>query len=197
MSLESCKDLNLNSKQGNLYVISGPSGVGKGTLVSKLLNSVDDVWLSVSATTRLPREGEVDGINYQFLSREEFLNLIDQDGFLEWAEYAGNLYGTPIASIIERLNNGVDVILEIEVQGALQVKEIFPDSKLVFIEPPSIEELERRLLERGTEAADVIQERLNAAKVELDQKMEYDISIVNDDIDLALDQLVHYMGKSS
>ncbi len=175
--------------RGHLYVISGPSGVGKGTLVSKLLGSRDDVVLSISATTRSPRPGEVDGVNYLFMTKEGFQKLVEDDGFIEWAEYAGNFYGTPLSFIEKQLEDGKNVILEIEVQGAFQVKDKLPDTTLIFIEPPSMEELERRIIGRGTESPDVIEKRMNAAKLEMDRKMEYDIAIVNDEIDSALQKL--------
>lgn len=175
--------------RGHLYVISGPSGVGKGTLVSKLLGSRDDVVLSISATTRSPRPGEVDGVNYLFMTKEAFQKLVEDDGFIEWAEYAGNFYGTPLSFIEKQLEDGKNVILEIEVQGAFQVKDKLPDTTLIFIEPPSMEELERRIIGRGTESPDVIEKRMDTAKLEMDRKMEYDIAIVNDDIDSALQKL--------
>ncbi len=174
---------------GHLYVVSGPSGVGKGTLVSKLLGSRDDVALSISATTRPPRPGEVDGVNYLFMTNEAFQKLVEDGGFIEWAEYAGNFYGTPLSFIEKQLEDGMNVILEIEVQGAFQVKDKLPDTTLIFIEPPSMEELERRIIGRGTESSDVIEKRMNTAKLEMDRKMEYDIAIVNDDIDSALQKL--------
>lgn len=177
------------AKRGKLYVISGPSGVGKGTLVSKLLELRDDVALSVSATTRSPRPGEVDGKNYFFLTKDEFKNLIDADGLIEWAEYAGNFYGTPLDFVEEQLSAGTNVILEIEVQGAFQVKDKLPDATLIFIEPPSMDELERRIIGRGTESVDVIDSRMRTARVEMERKMEYDIAVMNDDVDSAVVRL--------
>ncbi len=177
------------AKRGKLYVISGPSGVGKGTLVSKLLELRDDVALSVSATTRSPRPGEVDGKNYFFLTKEKFKDLIDADGFIEWAEYASNFYGTPLDFVEEQLAAGKNVILEIEVQGAFQVKEKLPDATLIFIEPPSMDELERRIIGRGTESEDVIESRMRTARVEMERKMEYDITVMNDDVDSAVARL--------
>lgn len=177
------------AKRGKLYVISGPSGVGKGTLVSKLLELRDDVALSVSATTRSPRPGEVDGKNYFFLTKEKFKDLIDADGFIEWAEYASNFYGTPLDFVEEQLAAGKNVILEIEVQGAFQVKEKLPDATLIFIEPPSMDELERRIIGRGTESEDVIESRMRTARVEMERKMEYDIAVMNDDVDSAVARL--------
>ena len=170
-------------RHGNLFVVSGPSGTGKGTLIARLLEEVPDAWLSVSATTRRPRPGEEEGVSYYFLTKEEFLSLAEEGGFLEWAEYSGNCYGTPRASV------------ELEVQGALQVREKMPEAHLVFIEPPSLEELERRLRGRGTETDDVVDMRMRTALVELSQKMEYDYRLVNDDLDEATRQLVAYVNE--
>ncbi len=181
------------SRRGNLFVISGPSGAGKGTLVARILPCVEDAWLSVSATTRKPREGEVDGVHYFFLSDAEFDDLIEHDGFLEWAQVFTNRYGTPRAKIEEHMAQGGQVILEIDVQGAFQVKEKMPQAHLVFIEPPSVEILEQRLRGRGTETEDVINIRLETALVELSQKMKYDVRIVNDDLEKATSELVAYI----
>lgn len=177
------------AKRGNLYVISGPSGVGKGTLVSKLLEARDDIVLSISATTRSPRPGEVDGKDYLFLTRQQFDDLVASDGFIEWAEYAGNCYGTPIAFVEDQLRAGKNVILEIEVQGAFQVKEKLPDATLIFIEPPSMDELKARIVGRGTESDEVIGSRMRTALLEMERKMEYDIAVMNDDIDSAVRRL--------
>lgn len=177
------------TKRGKLYVISGPSGVGKGTLVSKLLDLRDDIVLSISATTRAARPGEVDGVNYFFLTEEQFRALIDEDGFIEWAQYAGNFYGTPLSFVEEQLDQGKNVILEIEVQGAFQVKEKIPETTLIFIEPPSMEELEKRICGRGTESKEVIDARMRTARVEMERKIEYDIAVINDDIDTAVEKL--------
>ena len=182
-------------RKGNLFVISGPSGAGKGTLVSRLLKVVPDAWVSISATTRNPREGEIDGVHYYFKSEADFMELVEADGFLEWARYADNCYGTPRASVAEHLATGDQVILEIDMQGAFQVRERFPEAHLVFIEPPSMEELERRLRARGTESDEVIEARLATAKLELSHKMEYDIRFVNDDIDQATAELVDYVNE--
>ena len=182
-------------RQGNLFVISGPSGAGKGTLVSRLMAAVDDAWLSVSATTRAPREGEVNGIQYYFVSFEEFERMIDAGEFLEWARFSGNYYGTPRASVRKHMAQGEQVILEIEIQGARQVKAQLPEAHLVFIEPPSLEELEKRLRGRGTESEDAIIRRLETARVELSGKMEYDMRLVNDDLDTASEELIAYVEK--
>ena len=184
-------------RTGNLFVISGPSGAGKGTLVTRLLEEVPDTWVSVSATTRRPRPGEEEGVSYYFLDREDFLALADEGGFLEWAEYAGNCYGTPLASVQREMAAGRQVILEIEVQGALQVREKMPEAHLVFIEPPSLEELERRLRGRGTETDDVVRKRMDTALVELSHKMEYDIRLVNDNLGEAVAQLVAYVNETA
>lgn len=175
---------------GTLYVISGPSGAGKGTLVARLLELVPDVWLSVSATTREPRTGELDGIHYHFLSTERFQELIEADGFVEWALVHSHYYGTPLAPMAERLEAGVTCLLEIDVQGAFQVRERMPQAKLVFIAPPSIEELERRLRGRATDSDEVIAERLHNAAAEMEAASRYDYVIVNDDLDRATEELV-------
>lgn len=184
-------------RTGNLFVVSGPSGAGKGTLVARLLEAVPDSWVSVSATTRAPRAGEVDGVSYYFLDRDEFLRRADEDGFLEWAEYAGNCYGTPRSSVEQKMAEGKQVILEIDVQGAFQIKEKIPEAHLVFIEPPSMEVLEARLRGRGTEADDVIEKRMAAARLELSQKMRYDKRLVNDDLDSAVAELVDYVNAQA
>ncbi|WP_282209013.1 guanylate kinase [Parvibacter caecicola] len=184
-------------RTGNLFVVSGPSGAGKGTLVARLLEAVPDSWVSVSATTRAPRAGEVDGVSYYFLDRDEFLRRADEDGFLEWAEYAGNCYGTPRSSVEQKMAEGKQVILEIDVQGGFQIKEKIPEAHLVFIEPPSMEVLEARLRGRGTEADDVIEKRMQAARLELSQKMRYDKRLVNDDLDSAVAELVDYVNAQA
>lgn len=180
-------------RHGNLFIVSGPSGAGKGTLVALLLSAIPDAWLSVSATTRKPRPGEVEGESYYFLDRDEFMAMAERGELLEWAEYSGNCYGTPLASVRDAMDQGKQVILEIEVQGAFQVREKIPEAKLIFIEPPSLEELQRRLRSRGTEDEETIQRRLEAAKVELSSKEEYDIQLVNDNLSEALAQLTAYI----
>lgn len=183
--------------KGNLFVVSGPSGVGKGTIVSRLIDELPTAELSVSATTRRMRPGEVDGEDYIFLDRTLFEEQARSGGFLEWAEYAGNLYGTPRAFVEDRIAEGKQVILEIEVQGALQVKEAMPDSRLVFIEPPSMEVLEERLRGRGTESAEEVARRLKAAEVELASKMEYDTTLVNDSLESAVAELRRYIAEAA
>lgn len=184
------------NERGKLFVISGPSGVGKGTLVGMLAEE-DGIWVSVSATTRTPRAGEVDGRDYFFMDRDAFLAKARDGGFIEWAEYSGNCYGTPTDKVAEHLDQGIDVVLEIEVQGALQVKEKLPEAKLIFIEPPSLEELEARLRGRGTETEEAIARRLRTARVELDEKMKYDYTLVNDDVDRAFTELIGYMASAA
>ena len=185
------------SRTGNLFVISGPSGAGKGTLVKALIEQVPDAWLSVSATTRKPREGEVDGKHYHFISNDQFDDLVRQDGFLEWAQVHSNRYGTPRAQVEQAIAEGKQAILEIDVQGAFQIKEKIPQSILVFIEPPSLEILEERLRGRGTETEDVIAARMSVATMELLEKIKYDIAIVNDDLDVAAKELVDFVDKQA
>lgn len=182
-------------RKGNLFVLSGPSGAGKGTLVKRVLQRIPDAWVSVSATTRQPRPGEVDGKDYFFLDQPRFDELVSQDGFLEWAHVHGNSYGTLRSRVQERMDEGVQVILEIDVQGAFQVKKAMPEAHLIFIEPPSLEELERRLRGRGTETEEVICKRMKTAEVELAQKMEYDVQVINDELERATDELVSYIGS--
>ena len=185
------------SRTGNLFVISGPSGAGKGTLVKALIEQVPDAWLSVSATTRKPREGEVDGKHYHFISNDQFDDLVRQDGFLEWAQVHSNKYGTPRAQVEQAIAEGKQAILEIDVQGAFQIKEKIPQSILGFIEPPSLEILEERLRGRGTETEDVIAARMSVATMELLEKIKYDIAIVNDDLDVAAKELVDFVEKQA
>ena len=165
--------------------------------MARLLREVDDAWLSVSATTRAPREGEVDGVNYYFVDREEFMAMAQAGELLEWAEYSGNCYGTPLASVMKHIGEGKQVVLEIDVQGAFQIREKMPDAHLVFIEPPSMSELERRLRGRGTEDEATIARRLEAARMELSRKEEYDIRLVNDDLDVATSELVAYVNEKA
>lgn len=184
-----------NSRVGNLFVVSGPSGAGKGTLLLQVIERIPDAWVSVSATTRSPRPGEIEGVHYFFLDTDHFKSLVEQDGFLEWAQVHDNYYGTLKQSVIDHMNAGDQVILEIDVQGALQVRKALPEAHLVFIEPPSLEELERRLRQRGTETEDVISSRMKTAEVELAQKMEYDVQVVNDDLERAVDELVEVINS--
>ncbi len=170
-------------------MIAGPSGVGKGTVVRKLLERDPSIWLSVSATTRAPRPGEVDGVQYRFVSRDEFEALRSRGGLLEAFEVFGHSYGTPRASVEEHLAAGQDVLLEIDVQGALAVREEFPDALLVFVRPPSREEQRRRLVERGVDDPAEIERRLAAAATEEAHAGEFDAVVVNDDVDAAVDEV--------
>lgn len=183
--------------QGNLFVISGPSGAGKGTLVRLIKDRMPEAWLSVSATTRAPRAGEVDGRDYFFVTRDEFESLIHTDGLLEWADVHGNRYGTPRAEVEKRVLEGVQVILEIDPQGALQVKERDPDAVLIFILPPSPEELERRLRARGTESECEIACRLSNAAAELALVEKYDYVILNTDALEAASELAECISRHS
>ena len=174
------------TSRGTLFVISAPSGCGKGTILSEVFKNYNNVFYSISATTRKPREGEKDGVNYYFLSKEEFASLVDNDGFLEYAEYCGNFYGTPRKEVLEKLNEGIDVILEIETVGAKKVKEKFPDATLVFILPPSVKELRRRLYKRATENDDVIEARLKKGVMEIKEACFYDYIMINDELSDAI-----------
>ncbi len=171
-------------------MISGPSGAGKGTLVKRLVEQIPDCWVSVSATTRPPREGEVDGVHYLFMSVEEFEQIIQNDGLIEWAKVHSNYYGTPIGPIKEHLAAGDTVLLEIDVQGGFQVREKLPQARLVFIAPPSEEELAHRLRGRATETEEAISCRLENAKGEMEASKRYDVVIVNDDLEQATNELV-------
>ena len=169
--------------KGLLLVVSGFSGAGKGTLMKKLLENYDNYALSVSATTRAPRVGEEHGKDYFFVEREEFLRMIEENALYEHAEYAGNFYGTPKAYVDQKLSEGKDVILEIEVQGAEKIKKRFPDTVLIFVTPPTAEELKRRLVGRGTETPDKILKRLERAVEEAKYMPFYDYILVNDDLE--------------
>ena len=175
----------LERERGILIVLSGPSGVGKGTVCAALRKVAPDIVYSVSATTRSPRQGEVDGVNYFFKTREQFQQMIETDEVLEWAEYVGNFYGTPRRFVEETLRSGHDVILEIEVQGALQVKQKFDEGVFIFLLPPSLDELENRIVTRGTETDEVIRSRMSVAIDEIRLMEHYDYAIVNDHVDTA------------
>jgi guanylate kinase len=180
---------------GNLYVVSGPSGAGKGTLLALAIRRLDNVWLSVSATTRLPRENEAEGAHYFFLSDEEFDDLIAVDGLLEWATVHGERYGTIREEVERRLDQGMDVILEIDPQGALQVKARLPQAILIFIMPPSMEILEQRLRGRGTESEASIRRRMSNATEELTYRDRYQVIVVNDDLASAAEELYQQISK--
>ena len=176
-------------KKGKTFIISGPSGVGKSTVLSALLERRPNVYFSVSATTRDPRPGELDGIHYHFMDVDSFRKWIAMDQFLEYAEYVGNFYGTPKRFVDEAMEQGKDVILDIEVQGAIQVTSKRPDTVRIFIAPPSWAELERRLTERGTDSKDKIQKRLLRAKVEFQTAHTYDYFVINDTVVNAVKEL--------
>ncbi len=165
-----------------LIIITGPSGVGKGTVVKELLDRNKDIWLSISATTRNPRIGEKDGENYYFISDERFKDMIDKKEFLEWAQFAGNYYGTPLSTVNEKIEKGFIVLLEIEVEGAKQIKEKFPKALSIFLLPPSKAELEKRIRNRGTEKEEAIDRRLRRADYEISSSDEFDFVLTNHDV---------------
>ena len=178
------------SERGLLIVFSGPSGVGKGTVGQEIFSTPDHKFdYSVSMTTRPQRPGEVDGVDYFFRTREEFEALIKEGQMLEYAEYVGNYYGTPLSYVNETLDKGIDVFLEIEVQGALQVKSKVPDGVFIFLTPPDLEELEERLVGRGTDSPEVIAQRIERAKEEIALMREYDYAVVNDQVSLAAERV--------
>ena len=175
-------------EKGKFIVISGPSGVGKGTICNKLMNEVN-AWYSVSTTTREAREGEVDGVNYYFVSKEEFEEKIKNNEFLEYNIYNGNYYGTSKEKVLEKLNDGINVFSEIDVNGGKNIKEIFSDAVLIYIAPPSMEELRNRLIGRGTDSEEVINNRLEIAKEEMKEAKYYDYIVVNDDLEKATNEV--------
>ena len=175
--------------KGKTFIISGPSGVGKSTVLKELFQDRDDLYFSVSATTRPPRPGEIDGVHYQFTDVDEFRKMISEDAFLEYAEYVGNFYGTPVKYVRDALERGEDMLLEIDVQGALNVKKIFPEAAMVFVVPPSLEILKQRLSDRGTETPEALERRCAAARDELSTMMQYDYFVVNDDLKTAACQV--------
>lgn len=175
--------------EGLLVVMSGFSGAGKGTLMKRMLSDFDDFCFSVSMTTRAPREGEVDGKDYFFVTRETFEKEIEKNGFVEYAEYCGNYYGTPKAYVEKQIKAGKCVILDIEVQGAMQIKKQFPDALMVFVTPPSIDVLLSRLRARGTESEEVIMKRINRAKEEALSIDKYEYIVVNDKLDQAVNDM--------
>lgn len=177
-------------KKGTLIVLSGPSGVGKSTVIAELLSERKDIYFSVSFTTRQPRPGEVDGVNYNFVTRPEFERMIRDNELLEYAEYVGNYYGTSLKVIRDRLNRGQDVLLDIEVQGAATVKAKCPEAVLIFILPPSLEELAHRLQARSTDPEDVIVKRLKRAREECSEIGRYDYLVVNDSVIAAVSEII-------
>lgn len=183
-------------KKGTLFVISGPSGCGKGTILKSILKK-QNLYFSVSATTRSPRPGEVDGVNYRFLTHEAFETLIAKDGFLEYAEYCGNYYGSPKEPVEEHLANGQNVLLEIEVEGAMKIRATCPEAVFLFILPPSLSELERRLRGRGTEEEAVVQKRVEQAKREMAAAKQYDYIVVNDELPKAINAVESILRAES
>lgn len=181
--------------KGILFVLSGPSGTGKGTICKELLNRDIDLNLSVSATTRECRKDEVPGVTYHYVSTDEFKRMIDNNEMLEYAMFNGNYYGTPKESVMKLLGEGKDVLLEIEPQGALQVKQLMPEAVLMFIIPPSMTELKSRLIGRGRETEEEIEERINAARWELAQADKYSVHIINDELDKCVEDVIAYIQQ--
>lgn len=179
----------MNETRGLLVVVSGPSGVGKGTIMRPFMERNKNVKYSVSATTRAPREGEIDGVNYHFVTKEQFEKLIENDEMLEWARYGGNYYGTPRFAVERGLAAGLDVVLEIEVKGGAQVKQLMPECVSIFILPPSMKVLEKRLRGRGTEEEETIQKRLAKAREEIPHAKDYDYIVYNDALEDAVSDL--------
>lgn len=179
-----------SKQQGLLLVISAPSGAGKGTIINKMLEKNNNLWLSVSETSRPMRANDIDGITYHFCTKEEFEEKIKDDYFLEYALYANNYYGTPKKYIQEHLSKGQDVILEIEIQGAMQIKKLIPEALFIFIMPPSLNELKKRLVGRGTDTKEKILERFKIAYQEMNDVTKYNYVVVNDEIDVAADKIL-------
>ena len=179
----------MHSNRGILIVISGPSGAGKGTICKALLEKHDNIYISVSATTRSPRVGEVEGVNYYFLTKEDFEEKVRENGFLEYANVHGNFYGTPKGNVEKMLEDGKDVILEIDIQGALQVKENFKEGVFIFILPPSMEELKQRIIKRGSETEESLMTRFKNAYKEINYVSKYNYAVVNDTIELAVEKV--------
>ncbi len=177
-------------QEGLLIVVSGPSGAGKGTICKRLLEKNPNLGYSISATTRAPRTGEVNGVNYWFLSKEEFQKMISEDGLLEWAEVYGNYYGTPAQKVKDSLAEGKNILLEIDTQGAALVRKKFPEGVYIYILPPSLEELKRRIIGRGTDSAESIERRLSCAREEMGCASEqYNYLVLNDEVELAVERV--------
>lgn len=182
-------------KRGKIFVVAGPSGVGKGTVLTEMFKKHPELNLSVSVTTRAPRAGEADGVNYYFKTVDEFKELVENDRMLEWAEFAGNYYGTCFDIVQDAVEQGKDMVLEIEVKGAKQVKEKVKDAVFIFIYPPSFEELKRRLIGRKTETKEDVERRLNIMKEEIEQSKLFDYRIINDDLEKAVGELEKIIVK--
>lgn len=178
------------SGEARLTVLSGPSGVGKDAVLAAVRRRHPEVWVSTSVTTRKPRPTETDGVEYHFVDRDEAAAMVESGELLEHAEYAGNVYGTPRGPVLQRLAEGRPAFLVIELQGMRQVRKLMPDAQFVFLAPPSFEELERRLVGRGTEPEEVIRERLDQARIELASEAEFDVALINDSVERAADELV-------
>ncbi|SDH91960.1 guanylate kinase [Alteribacillus bidgolensis] len=179
----------MKDEKGLLIVLSGPAGVGKGTVCNALRGVDTEIEYSVSATTRQPREGEANGVNYFFKTKQEFEQMIEENKLLEWAKYVDNYYGTPLDYVVETIEKGRDIILEIEVQGAKKVKERYPEGIFIFLMPPSLAELRSRIVGRGTENEDLINKRMTVAREELEMMENYDYVVENDEVDKAVDRI--------
>ncbi len=186
----------VNNRCGKVFIISAPSGTGKSTVIKRIMELRSDLYFSVSATTRSPRPGETDGTSYTFLSHDLFKRLISDDELLEYAEYVGNFYGTPKKPVLEHISCGSDIILDIDVQGCKQVKRAMPEAVTIFIVPPSLSELERRLRQRGTDSEEKMLRRLERAKSEMAEKDRYDYIVVNDSVDKAAREIIEIMSLS-